>query len=379
MPDSFTEVTKTGLGKKLSNSCIGVFVGIILFFGSFILLYWNEGRIDLSIIANAAIILDADKPNSDAALNGKLVSVTGKFGTTEKIGDNLFLKPDTYVYAERIVEMYAWDQESESTEKDNLGGSTTTTTTYNYVKEWAQNPTDSKFFKHPEGHENPVKDIENVLLKPQTAQIGVYNVVPANAKYAMETAGVLSQKQVLLKNNATLEGQYIFISKTAGSSLSSPAIGDLRVSYRLWSSGLSATVFGDLDGKNISAHLAPKNTTLYHIFYGDRATAIQTLHTDYVNKLWIFRLLGLLAMWIGLGNVFGPIVTLLHILPTIGNISKRFFSFITFVAAFVLSLLTIGISMILHNPIAIVIALVFAAIVIAIVVVITKKHTQSKT
>src|SRR3990167_6526097 len=54
MADQFTDVTTTGYCGRIINSIKGVVIGLILFVVSFGLLYWNEGRVDLSNIAKTA-------------------------------------------------------------------------------------------------------------------------------------------------------------------------------------------------------------------------------------------------------------------------------------------------------------------------------------
>ena len=48
MANSFTTVTTTGYFQRIINSFVGILIGVLLFAGSFFLLYWNEGRFDLS-------------------------------------------------------------------------------------------------------------------------------------------------------------------------------------------------------------------------------------------------------------------------------------------------------------------------------------------
>lgn len=55
----------------------------------------------------------------------------------------------------RTVEMYQWDEKSDATSSDKLGGSQTTTTTYTYAKVWDDTPIDSSMFHEKTGHENP--------------------------------------------------------------------------------------------------------------------------------------------------------------------------------------------------------------------------------
>ena len=44
MADRFTEVTRTGWGKRIGQSLSGALIGGLMFLGSFALLWWNEGR-----------------------------------------------------------------------------------------------------------------------------------------------------------------------------------------------------------------------------------------------------------------------------------------------------------------------------------------------
>ncbi len=66
MPDQFTDVTTTGYGGRIVNSIKGVVIGLILFVVSFGLLYWNEGRVDLSNIAKTATEISSAIVNTDS-------------------------------------------------------------------------------------------------------------------------------------------------------------------------------------------------------------------------------------------------------------------------------------------------------------------------
>ena len=44
MADRYTEVTRTGWGKRIGQSLSGALIGGLLFLASFVLLWWNEGR-----------------------------------------------------------------------------------------------------------------------------------------------------------------------------------------------------------------------------------------------------------------------------------------------------------------------------------------------
>ncbi|MBI2669815.1 MAG: TMEM43 family protein [Candidatus Yanofskybacteria bacterium] len=359
MPDKFTDVTTTGYGGRIVNSIKGVVIGLILFVVSFGLLYWNEGRVDLSNIAKTATEISSATVSTDSTLSGKLISTTGNANSDQIIGDNLFLNPDKFIAAKREVEMYSWIEKSESHNKTNTGGSETTETTYTYSKDWTENPKSSSNFKHPEGHENPQKSLDSYTNKVTTAIIGVYNFDPKSVALPNFSQLPLNSQNVTLNDGATLANDsYIFIKKSENGTFDSPQIGDLRISYHVLRLGFDGTIFGKLSGSKIEPYFDQDGNNLYRLFIGTRDQAISTLHTEYTTLLWILRLVGFLLMWFGLSALFGPISVLLDILPIFGTISRSVIGMITFLVALVLTIVTILVSMIAHNLIALIITLV---------------------
>ncbi|MEN9245437.1 MAG: hypothetical protein Q6J78_01870, partial [Thermostichales cyanobacterium SRBZ-1_bins_19] len=63
-------------------------MGIVLFLGSFWVLFWNEGRVNLSHVAARATAIPATGAPTVAV--GSLVSVSGPITSTELVGDNAF-------------------------------------------------------------------------------------------------------------------------------------------------------------------------------------------------------------------------------------------------------------------------------------------------
>jgi Transmembrane protein 43 len=60
------------------------------------------------------------------------------------------------VKLKRKVEVYQWEEKSESRSTDNYGGSETTTTTYTYSKKWSDRKIDSTSFNDATNYSNPV-------------------------------------------------------------------------------------------------------------------------------------------------------------------------------------------------------------------------------
>lgn len=360
MPDQFTKVTTKGLGQRTANSVGAALMGVVMFFGSFGLLYWNEGRTDLSSVAVNAVRLDPQTVSSEA--EGQLVSVTGEVASDAAIGDDLFLAEGSYLLVERNVEMYAWVEETEEETSTNVGGSETTTTTYNYVKEWTANPKQESEFEYPEGHENPELTIESDAWTVNEFKVGEYAV---DGGVDMPAASDLSltEEIVSLSSGADLaNSSYIFLGN---GTLANPQLGDVRVSYTVLEPGFTGTVMGELQDGTIKNYTDVEGNSIWRLFTGSHDEAIATLHNEFVVMTWILRLVGFFLMWFGLMSVFGPLATLLDILPVFGSTTRFLVGLVTFPIALVLSAVTIIVSMILHNLIAVIIAvLVVAGLVI---------------
>jgi hypothetical protein len=97
---------------------------------------------------------------------------------------------------------------------------------------------------------------------------------------------------------------------------------------------------------------------LYRVFVNtDREGAIQEMNTEYVVIGWILRLVGFLLMWIGLGLCFGPITAFLDVLPFLGSAGRFVIGLVALPVALVLSVITIVISILAHNILALIVLL----------------------
>ncbi len=358
-PEKFTEVTKVSYRSRITNSFKGMVVGFILFVASFVLLYWNEDRTDLSSIAKTATEIASDVLNTDPSLNGKLVSITGIVNSDQLIGDNLFLKPGRYIAVERKVEMYAWVEKVETESKIEAGGSETIEKTYTYHKEWTEEP--RQVFKYPQGHKNPQKTFKNYTNKVAIARIGVYNFDPQTVTLPPFSKLPLNEENITLERGAILvEDFYLFLTEGKGGTFGTPEIGNLRISYNVFHSDFEGTIFGKLNENRIDSYLDQAGNRLYRIFPETRESAITTLHKEYKTSKWIFRIIGFLMMWGGLVTLFIPISIVLDIIPTVGALSRYIISIITFITTFILTIITIFVSILLRSPIILIIIVLMA-------------------
>ena len=381
MADQFTTTSTTGYGNRIVNSLSGVVFGILLFLGSFVVLYLNEGRVDISKIAKTAVEISSTGASADSPLNGKLVSVTGIVSTNENIGDrdNIFFNPGNYIAVSRKVEMYSWVETKKTTNTNNNGGSSTTSTTYSYSKDWEENPADSSQFNYPDGHQNPKKNPDSVTNYATTANVGAYTFNPSSATLPSFTKVALNAQNTTLTQEASINsGSYVFISNNKTNATGNPEVGDVRISYYVLSPGFNGTIFGALNGNNIVSYVNQNNIALYRLFNGTRAQGIATLHSEYELWIWIFRAVGFVMMWIGLLLLFGPIITILDILPILGGVAGALIGIVIFPVALILTIVTILVSIIAHSIAALIVALVIT-IVVMVGILIFLREKKKKT
>jgi Transmembrane protein 43 len=386
MADQYTDVEIVSWGNKFSSSLFGVILGFILFFGSFFLLYWNEGRLNLSEIAKQSVEISATLPNQKAI--GKFVSTTGTIRSNEVLGDNLFLLPGKYSIIDRTVEMFSWKEDSETRIEKRLNGSETRTTTYTYTKEWANNPENSKDFKHSAGHENPKKAFFDQLYTISGAKVGLYNINTADFKevvqrktscdsdatissyptgrgiYLSDSSRLqLSSQLIKADSNIKLINNYLFQGNGAPEK---PNIGDVRICYNTIPINSTVTVFGKLEASNqITPHNAPKNIKFYQLFASHRSEAIKRLNSEHTFWTWLLRLFGFMAMLIGILFSLKPLNALIDLIPFVGGFFEEITAGLSFFVAFVLTTVTILISQLIHHPFVLITVLVITFIVLS--------------
>lgn len=371
MADQFKEVTKRGYGSRIIGSIKGIGFGLLLFFGSFVVLFNNEGSQNVAEIADTAIEIDANQAVED--LDGKLVAASGTVVSEEMLGDGLYLVAGDYLSVDRKVEMYAWVEKTSSTSKTNLGGSETTETTYNYVKEWTSSPASTGSFKYPEDHENSSLPIEGGSFSVSSAKVGMYNLDVSKLQLPASSPLTLNQENTLLSGDAVLSGNYIYIpatkpvsefdyyyefeEDTTSSSVAAPELGDVRISYTALKDSVEGTVFGKLDGDSIVKFVDAEkdNASVYRLFKGDKQEAVAQYDKEHTFSMWMWRIIGFFMMWMGLSALVAPISVLLDVVPFLGSLSRAATGTVTFLAALILSLVTIVVSMIVHSLLALVI------------------------
>jgi hypothetical protein len=372
MPDQVVETQTTGLGGRLINSVVGVGIGALLFAGSFVVLYVNEGRFDLSGLAKAAPEVQA----ADAGAGNyaeQLVSVSGAISGSEAIGDGVYLKPASYIYLKRTSEIYAWVERTETKTQKNLGGSETKTTTYTYTRDWRETPESTSRFHDPEGHQNPDKTVPSQEFRVNSAVIGAHPLEMSGLGLPAGSEVQLTPENVIPVAGSSLSGVSYIYQGTGN--LNAPATGDLRIKFSGLKAGTNVTVFGKLGAHGeLGSYQNDKGERLYRVFEGSRADAVATLKSEFTILTWVLRGVGFAMMWIGMMMFLGPIEVILDIVPFVGGLARGLSGMVAFPVSLALTAVTIVVSKILHNPVAVAVSAVVLLGVAAFLF--KKKHQQ---
>jgi hypothetical protein len=369
MSNSYTKTTRNSWWSRIANSFMGVLFGLILIPLSIWGLWWNEGQPDLSILAQASVAVDATQ--MDLNTEGQFVAVTGTLDSKTTLADDPWMQSGNYISLYRRVEMYAWEESTSTTEtEDTFGGGSTTSTTYSYNKTWTESPSNSSNFEYPAGHENPSKSIDSLSKTVETASIGAYEI--AAQQMTLPSGERVTPKPVTLPEGYVLKGDYIFNRTEAASN---PAIGDIRISYEALNSGVTVTALGQQQGKNIVRHKVDKQE-FYRVFMGSRDDALATLHTEYMIRIWLIRIFGILGIFVGLQLIVGPVGRILGVIGILGKAVDGIFGLINFILAITIGFAVIIISQIFHN---IWLLLIIIALIIAGTVYFLRKRSNALT
>lgn len=351
MPDQFTEQTNIGYGQRLINSFSGIIFGPLLVIGAIVLLYWNEGRINIAQHARKAIEVSAQMPAMQVPAEA-LVAVSGIVHTSDMLSDNEFIMPGNYLALARNTQVYAWVEHTEEREQKNLGGSVTKETTYTYTKKWVDEAQQTSAFKHPEEHDNKQKTIANQWVVAPNASIGMYAL--DTARLALPGLSEVSLSTTLLRKKIAAvlvadDSHYLFVGRESASSYREPQVGDMRISFAALKNDLQGTVFGAIQNNTLVPYAINEKTAVYRLFVGTKQDALHQLQHEHGFILWMLRLLGVLLMWIGFMFFVSFISIILDVVPLFGSFASALLGALSLAVALVMSVVVILISWVAHS------------------------------
>lgn len=243
----YNQLQKGPLGSPLGR--FGA--GLVLLLSAIVVLWLNEGAMDVAKVTRSSVALSAEKVEDVA--NRKLVSITGKISTEDELSDPQFLRPGHYLKLVRKVRKFT-------------------------RKGWQADPKQGKAWQAP------------------SARIGAYTIDPQMIELPAPEALKLSAGKVALGRGDRLDGKYYIFSGSG--TPKKPHLGDLRVSYLAVENSLEVTAFGKKENDMLAPYVTVEYK-FYKIFRGDRDKAFAQMPAQHTGRLWLFRLVGLLLMWLG--------------------------------------------------------------------------------
>ncbi len=396
---SVTEVTHESWFGRIGNAFKGMLLGLIFVAGSIALLFWNEGRSVYRYKAlneGARVVVSVEANKIDPANEGKLVCVSGQATTDALLKDEMFNISVNALKLRRTVEMYQWNQQEERKTTRNTGGSTETTITYNYTRQWSETLISSDNFKERNGHNNPtsmpwksqVQTATPVTLDAftlsasQVDRIDSYvpyqadakpaePVVPANADPAKadpakpdhgtnnpaDSENVKPKPNSPSADNAAAELVAVSLQLKPynggfyqGKDPANPEVGDIRVTFDMVKPQ-DITCVSAQKG-NTFAPFPVKSGTIDLLETGIETAEAMFASAQAANKTltWVLRLVGIVVCFFGFVMLFQPLPVLADVLPIAGTIVGAGTTFISFVLAASVSLVTIGVAWFFYRP-----------------------------
>ena len=381
MADHFTEVSSQSWLGRIGNSIKGIFFGLLLLGAAVLLLWWNEGRSVSRIKAlreGNQVVVPVGSDRVDASTDGKLVHLTGVAQTTETLTDAQFGVSTNALKLERVAEMYQWIETQKNETTKNLGGSTTTTTTYDYKKDWQAQHIDSSHFKHPDGHANPLAlPVQGQALVAGKITLGAFTLsrslvskIEAAVALPILTADKLP---ATVQSRSELVDGKIYI----GSNAAAPQIGDQRISFKVTGATPISLIARQVQN-SFEPYRTKNGATVELIQVGTFSADEMFAHAKEMNRLqtWGLRALGWFLMYAGFALIFQPLVVLADVLPFLGDLAGVGTSLIAFLLATPGALLVIALAWIYYRP---VLGILLLAGATAIIVVLVRKLQKPKT
>ena len=368
MPDNYTEISTRSWGGRLGGSLKGILVGLLMVIASVPLLWWNEGRTverHKALAEGAGLVVSVDSREVDAGNEGQLIHTSGTADSRATIRDPQFPLAAKALQLRREVEMYQWQERTETSKEKNLGGSETTTTTYHYDKGWSSNYLDSGQFRKPEGHRNPGEMLYRSHTETSTqAYLGAFRLTP-------DQVGQLSNHRPIPLQDIDFQvpgrpyqamGNELYI----GEDPAAPQVGDLRIRFFEMAEA-PVSVIGKQQQNGLTSYLPEAGSSILIVRNGIHSAETLFKAAEDENRIlaWILRFVGFLLMFFGLRTILGPLSVLGDVIPVIGSIIAFGSGTLALLIALPLTLVTIAIAWVFYRPL---LAIGLIAVAIATIV-----------
>jgi hypothetical protein len=336
------------------NPLTGILGGALIFLCAFPVLYFNEAQENLSKVAEQAV------EYNEALESSYLGYTVGAFSATNKANDPLLTRE--FVAVTRKVEMYGYieTQSTTTTNSGNTQSSFNSEIRYTYSKAWLVNPGQTTTWRGRTSdfpRDLPINYNTWIVNLPQprtstSTGLSINNIPVDGTNLDLSASNDLSVTQDMIVNNSyTVVLNDLYFTNQERFDLSTPLIGDVRISFTVIEFDDQGLLLGNIDNNQFSAFTTDSGNILYRFFNGESTieNVVSRLQTEYQLTIWIFRVVGFLMLFVGLLLSFKPISTLFNFIPIFGSVGSGLFTIMLFVVSLVLAITTIVISLIVQN------------------------------
>ena len=356
--------------KRIGESFKGILGGFVFVLIGIILLWWNEGNNVKNLKTTAEMdknVVDVSSDKVNPSNEGKLIATSGKLINEEELTDSTFNVKVTTPIMKRIVEVYQWEEESE-TDEDNV-------TTYTYKKTWSDELIDSSDF-HESGHNNPKqKPYKNESFTSSNVKVGAFTLssnqvemLSTNANYNNFDEATASKSKLKTSNN------YL----TTSEDLNSPQIGDVRVSF-VYNNSTEISVLAVQQGNTFVNFVSKAGKSVNRVMDGTHSGAemINVIKSEDKFIKWLLRIVGTLLIIGGIAAILKPISAITSFVPILGSIVGTAVGLVSLIVGLAISLVIIAIAWIRFRPLLGIALLAIVAALVAFLIIRGKKSKDN--
>ena len=354
--------------KKIGNSFKGILGGFVLILIGIVLLWWNEGNNVRNLKTTAEMdksVVDVSSNKVDPSNEGKLIATSGKLINEEELIDSTFNVKVTTPIMKRIVEIYQWDEESDTDEDGN--------TTYSYKKTWSDDIIDSSNF-HQSGHDNPrQKPYENEVYTSSNVKVGAFTL-SSNQVEMLSTKASYNTFDETTATNLKLKASNNYL--TNSEDLNNPKIGDVRVSF-VYNNSTEISVLAVQQGNTFVNFVSKAGKSVNRVMDGTHSGTEMINVIKKENKFikWLLRIVGILLIIGGIGAILGPISAISSYIPLLGNLVGAAVGLVSFILGLAIGLVVIALAWIRFRPL---LGIGLLAVVAALVAFLVTRGKKSK-
>ncbi len=350
--NSFTTQTSQSWLQKIMGGFIGTIIGLILIPICIYGLWYNEGfavKAYKALNSGASQLVTAAADAVNPSNEKKLIYLTGKVTSEEPAKDEIFGQlGDDVLVIKRHVAMYQWVETQKSTSEDKVGGSTTTTTTYSYNKDWKEEPINSSSFKVTADHKNPDMPLKTGVSVAKPIKLGAFELEEP-------VTNELEKFYTPFDNVAEVPEEF----KKSGNSFyksespDSPKIGDLKITFEVVKSQ-DFSVIGGQENSKLTKFEDSKNDYSILILKPGTVNAKELFKQEEASvgtMTWVFRAVGIIALCVAFMMLTSVLQALAAVLPFLSTMVAAGAFMIALPLALFIGLITIASSWVLHRPI----------------------------